>query len=123
MRLVDSFLCAITACVAATASAGAPPLAPDAEALVAEMREQARRYRPRTDRTMLFTRAQVKYGLERDDYLHRWYDRPLATDVSLKKYQPKNHVLNPEGWKITAADLRRGGFDGFCVCLQKQMGW
>lgn len=116
MRLVDSFLCAITACVAATASAGAPPLAPDAEALVAEMREQARRYRPRTDRTMLFTRAQVKYGLERDDYLHRWYDRPLATDVSLKKYQPKNHVLNPEGWKITAADLRRGGFDGFCVC-------
>jgi hypothetical protein len=111
MKLIGSFLCAITACVAATASAGAPPLAPDAEALVAEMREQARRYSPRTDRTMLFTRAQVKYGLERDDYLHRWYDRPLSTDVSLKKYQPKNHVLNPEGWKITAADLRRGGFD------------
>lgn len=116
MRLKKTFLCAIAACVAATASADAPPLAPDAEALVAEMREQARRYRPRTDRTKLFTRAQVKYGLERDDYLHRWYDRPLAVDVSLKKCQPKNHVLNPEGWKITAADLRRGGFDGLGVC-------
>ena len=41
MRLVDSFLCAITACVAATASAGAPPLVSDAEALVAEMRSDA----------------------------------------------------------------------------------
>ena len=116
MRLKGLFLCAVTACVSATLFAEAPPLTPDAEALVAEMREQARRYRPRTDRTRLFTRAQVKYGLERDDYLHRWYDRPLALDVSLKKYQPKNHVLNPEGWKITAADLRRGGFDGLGVC-------
>lgn len=112
-RISTAFL---TACVVAAAYADAPPLAPDAERLVSEMRERARAYRPRTDRTRLFVRAQVKYGLERDDYIHKWYDRPLASDVSLKKFQPKNHVLNPEGWKVTAADLLRGGFDGLGVC-------
>ena len=101
---------------AALGFADAPPLSPDAEALLATMREQSRSYRPHTDRTRLFVRAQVKYGLERDDYLHRWYDRPLALDVSLKRFQPKGLSLNPEGWKITAADLVRGGFDGLAVC-------
>ena len=100
----------------ASGFAGAPPLAPDAEALVAEMRERARSYRPHTDRVRLFVRAQVKYGLERDDYLHRWYDRPIAQDTSLKRFNGAANTVNPEGWKITAADLRRGGFDGLGVC-------
>ena len=116
MSLKGILLFAIAACAAAFSRADAPPLSPDAEELVATMRRQARAYRQKTDRTRLFVRAQVKYGLERDDYIHKWYDRPLASDVSLKKFQPKNHVLNPEGWKTTAADLLRGGFDGLGVC-------
>ena len=103
----------------ASGFAEAPSLAPDAAALLATMREQSRSYRSHTDRTRLFVRAQVKYGLERDDYLHRWYDRPLALDVSLSRFQLKSLALNPEGWKITAADLVRGGFDGLAVCYAR----
>lgn len=101
------------------AGAAAPGLSPDAERLVAEMRERARAYRPRQGRTHLFVRAQYKYGLERDDYIHRWYDRPIWQDSSLRTTLPGANKLHPAAWKRTAAFAAAAGFDGFGACYSR----
>ncbi len=36
-----------------------------------------------TERTFIFSRTQLKYGLNRDNYLGRWIDRPLLVDPDL----------------------------------------
>lgn len=41
--------------------------------------------RPRlTDKTYLFSRTQLKYGLQKTDYLRRWIDQPLFVDPALE---------------------------------------
>lgn len=37
------------------------------------------------DRTYIFSRSQLKYGLEANDYLNRWVDRPLFVNPELKE--------------------------------------
>ena len=64
----------------------------------------------------LFVQAQLKYGAQRDDFLHRWYDRPLGQDSSWKT-ESETVGLNVRAWTRTASDLRLSGFDGvayFC---------
>jgi hypothetical protein len=60
--------------------------APSAHADSAQMRQlvpDAARAR-KTDHTFIFSRSQLKYGLERDDYLNRWIDQPLFVDPKLR---------------------------------------
>jgi hypothetical protein len=38
----------------------------------------------KTDHTFIFSRSQLKYGLQRDDYLNRWVDQPLFVDPKLR---------------------------------------
>ena len=40
-------------------------------------------YARKTPRTYVFSRAQWKYGLQRNDYLNKWVDQPLFVDPSL----------------------------------------
>ncbi len=59
---------------------------PNARADSAQMRQlvpEATRAR-KTDHTFIFSRSQLKYGLERDDYLNRWIDQPLFVDPKLR---------------------------------------
>ncbi|MBE6399284.1 MAG: hypothetical protein E7041_03970, partial [Lentisphaerae bacterium] len=60
---------------------------PDAEAkkLLAELAKASEKYQPRSGKTVFFSRAQLKYGLERNDYLRRWCDRPLMQDSSFAR--------------------------------------
>ena len=39
-------------------------------------------YARKAGRTDFFVRAQLKYGINRKDFLHHWYDRPLLQDSS-----------------------------------------
>ena len=55
-------------------------VSPDVRAEIESVRASDN-YRPHRAATRIFVRSQLKYGLERDDYLHRWYDRPLMGDV------------------------------------------
>ena len=32
----------------------------------------------------IFSRAQLKYGANRDDFIHRWYERPLHQDTAFQ---------------------------------------
>ena len=67
-----------------------------AEKLLENWAEEGRAYRPKLDHIHLFCRAQLKYKLGRDDYLHRWYDRPLLQNSAL-------------GSRLRAWSIRRAG--------------
>ena len=85
VRQMFSAMClsAVAVCMAATdpyEGEYARPswrLTPEAKAFVAECAKSAVAYRPRSERAHLFCRTQLKYGNERNDYLHNWYERPL----------------------------------------------
>ena len=96
-----------------------PNFKPDAEAraLIEKCREQAKAYRPHVSRPRLFSRGQIKYGIECDYFIHRYYDRPLLQDPGLGKFSEKGHLLNLPAWRKTAEMVRLGGMDGLAVCL------
>ena len=64
----------------------------------------------------IFSRAQMKYGAERDDFVHRWYERPLHQDTSFKAADD-GHFLNPAAWFKTAEAVRLGKMNGLAACL------
>ena len=69
-----------------------------AAALLKKFAEKGKRFRPVSGKTALFARGQLKYGLERTDYLHRWVDRPLFQDSNLQKFETGTFI-NDEAWK------------------------
>ena len=87
--------------------------------LAAEVRQMkaADRYQPHLAHTKLFVRTQLKYGLERDDYLHKWYDRPLMQDSSFQSANEKGQFVNAESWLRQAAmgRLCGHGFSAFTI--------
>ncbi len=60
---------------------------PDAEAAayLKTLAEKGKNYQRRADKTYFFSRAQLKYGLERNDFLRRWCDRPLMQETGFAK--------------------------------------
>ncbi len=92
-------------------------LTPDAEKLLAEWGRQP--YARKNGRTDIFVRAQLKYGINRDDFIHHWYDRPLLQDSSLGQRQDteteKRPWLNPGSWAKTVEMGRLGKQSGFAV--------
>ena len=88
------------------------PPAPDAAAALERMKREAPRRRAHTERPFLFVRTQLKYGLERDDYLHKWLDRPLMQDSSLAEKNDPRHFINESAYRRMAATIRLGGMDG-----------
>ena len=92
-------------------------LSDDAKALLAEWAKTP--YRRISDHTAIFVRAQLKYGINRSDFLHHWYDRPLLQDSSLGQREDTETEtrawLNAAGWKKTVEMGRLGKQDGFAV--------
>ena len=89
---------------------------PEVEAELAAMRANDT-YRPNRETTCVFVRAQLKYGLERADYLHKWYDRPLMGDVRYVAADERGHSINVESWKRMAelGKLCGHGFASFTI--------
>ena len=108
------------AAVEAQPDAGAPAprwtVAPEAQRILDEMRKSAKAYRPRSDHIGIFARAQLKYGAQRTDFIHRWYDRPLHQDSTLADTMDERRLLHPEAWKKTAEAVRMGKMDGLAFC-------
>jgi len=90
----------------------APEIADEIKALKANDN-----YRPHRESTRLFVRTQLKYGLERGDYLHKWYDRPLMADIRYAELNDKKHEINIESWKRMAelGKLCGHGFSAFTM--------
>ena len=89
----------------------------EAKALLAEW--GAKPYERKAGRTDFFVRAQLKYGINRSDFLHHWYDRPLLQDSSLGRSGDDavdgDLWLNAKGWRQTVAMARLGKQTGFAV--------
>ena len=69
-------------------------------------------------RTRIFIRSQLKYGLERDDYLHDWYERPLHQDTTYATRAPNGgRFLNDLSWRKQVEIGRLTKIDGFGVFL------
>ena len=92
-------------------------LTPDAQALTAEWNKTP--YVPKNGRTAFIVRAQLKYGINRDDYIHAWYDRPLLQDSSLgQRIDSPTETkpwLNAGSWRKTVEMGRLGKQDAFAV--------
>ncbi|MBR7121354.1 MAG: hypothetical protein IKC94_03840 [Lentisphaeria bacterium] len=98
---------------------------PDAEAgkYLAELAKQSQSYQRRTDRMHIFSRAQLKYGLQRNDFLLRWCDRPLMQDSSFAasgNFTVDNSgnfsstgFINPRSYQAESLLLRRFHLSGF----------
>ncbi len=52
------------------------------------------------DRTYIFSRSQLKYGLESDSYLNRWVDRPLFVNPELKEEGDEGRITYPSFQRI-----------------------
>ena len=74
-------------------------------------------------RTHFFSRAQLKYGLGRNDYLRRWCDRPLMQETGFAKsgsftvshsgkYDEKGFI-NHDTYIVESNLLKKFNFDGF----------
>ena len=74
-------------------------MTPEARELLARLAEQGREYRPISGRTHLFVRTQLKYGLQRTDFLHNWYERPLYQDCTYAAASVKGRYLNELSWR------------------------
>lgn len=61
-------------------------------------------------RTLVYSRSQVKYGLDRD-YTRGWIDRPLFTDRATR--EPTVHVTPLASFRRVVAIGQRYGIDGF----------
>ena len=76
-------------------------------------------YVRKAGRTDFFVRAQLKYGINRRDFLHHWYDRPLLQDSSLgltgDDAAEGTSWLNAKGWEKTVEMARLGKQTGFAV--------
>lgn len=70
----------LLAAAAAVPLFAAPQMDDEAAAYIKTLIEKGKNYRRRLDKTYFFTRGQLKYGLERKDYLRRWSDRPLMQE-------------------------------------------
>jgi len=92
-------------------------LTPEAEKLVSEWKRLA--YEPKNGRTDFIIRAQLKYGINRDDYIHGWYDRPLLQNSSLGQRvdspMEKEPWLNAGSWRKTVEMGRLGKQTAFAV--------
>ena len=88
-----------------------------AERLLAEW--GTNRYVRKSGRTDFFVRAQLKYGINRRDFLHHWYDRPLLQDSSLVLTGDDAAEcapwLNPKSWEKAVEMSRMGKQTGFAV--------
>ena len=125
VRQMFSAMClsAVAVCMAATdpyEGEYARPswrLTPKAKAFVAECAKSAVAYRPRSERAHLFCRTQLKYGNERNDYLHNWYERPLYQDSTFASKTRGNELVNEMSWRRQVAGMRLTKLDGFAAYL------
>lgn len=61
--------------------------------------------------TAIFMQSQLKYGAQRNDFLHRWYERPLHQNTAYAD-QSDGSFLNLPAFKKTVETMRYGKIDG-----------
>jgi hypothetical protein len=102
---------------AVTAPAPAAPVDPaqawaEYEKMMVEIRAQAATRVPLAPRTLVFSRSQMKYGLERN-YYHQWNDRPLRVNRAYRETTP--YVTPPASYKRILQEVLDYDIDGLAM--------
>ncbi len=71
---------------------------------------QQRGWVRKADRTYVFVRGQMKYGLHQN-YMRKWVDRPLLHDRSLA-VDDSQYIMEPAGFGVVADNLALSKPDG-----------
>ncbi|MHB8993651.1 MAG: LamG-like jellyroll fold domain-containing protein [Armatimonadota bacterium] len=79
------------------------------EKMMAEIRAQAAKRVPLTPRTLVFSRSQMKYGLERN-YYHQWNDRPLLVNRDYREVS--EYITSPSSYKRVLQEVLKYDIDG-----------
>jgi len=74
-----------------------------------QLQREASSRKPLVDRTLVFSRAQMKYGLERN-YMRKWIDRPLLVDRALRV--PRKYVTPYPSYVRMMDVVEQYGLDG-----------
>ena len=98
-------------------------LTPDARAKLAEYAKAAEGWKAHTARPQMLVRGQFFYGLERGDYIHSWYERPLMQDSSFRRFSERVHMLNELSWRRTVDVAREMHLDGFAFFPSNPRCW
>ena len=98
-------------------------LTPDARAKLAEYAKQAEGWKAHTERPQMLVRGQFFYGLERGDYIHYWYERPLMQDSSFQPFGDRGHMLNERSWRRTVDTARAMHLDAFAFFPSNPRCW
>lgn len=88
-------------------------LTPAARTRLAEDDHAGKAWKAQSARPAMFVRGQFFYGLERGNYLHNWYERPLHQDSSLQDFSVRGSRINPKSWIRNVAIARDMHLDGF----------
>ena len=121
--MIKNFLIALTLFAFALPLPAEPMPDAEAAAYLKTLAEKGKNYQRRLDKTYFFSRAQLKYGLGRNDYLRRWCDRPLMQESGFARsgsftvshsgtYEEKGFI-NHDTYVAESNLLKKFNFDGF----------
>ena len=91
---------------------------PDAEKKLEEFSRAGKNCRLKNNSTEFVVRAQLKYALHRNYYLHRWYDRPLYQNTGLAKFNTSNMMPNNVEAQAMKQALEMGKISGVAALIQ-----
>ena len=117
IHLVLLFLAILFSSISAERDYTGWHLTPDAGKKLDEFSAGGSRCRLKNNRTDFVCRAQLKYTLSKDDYLHRWYDRPLYQDSSLARFCKKGILVSNEEAQALRSALEQGKISGVASLL------
>ena len=86
-------------------------LTPEAEALLGEYAKRGETRKTVLPRPQMIVRGQWRYGNDREDFIHAWYERPLYQDSSLVATREKGHFINADSWKLDVVCMKEAKFD------------
>lgn len=93
-------------------------LTPEAEAKLAEFSRAAANCRLKNNKTEFVPRAQLKYTLSANDYIHCWFDRPLYQNSGLARFNKPNVRVNDAEAQAIKKALELGKCSGMASLLE-----
>ena len=93
-------------------------ITPDGEAKLAEFIRAGANCRLKKNKTEFVPRAQLKYTLSMNDYIHCWFDRPLYQNSGLSRFNKSGDKVNPVEAQAIKLALERGKLSGMAALLE-----
>ena len=93
-------------------------LTADAEAKLAEFAKAGADCRLKNNKTEFVPRAQLKYTLSKNDYIHSWFDRPLYQNSALSRFNKPNVRVNDAEAQAIRKALELGKCSGMASLLE-----